>query len=209
MALRLWNTHDIPKPHSFTTTPLTSFGPEFITVIVYGCAILIPKSSLTIFKNYGISFLMGLPLFVSATVLANPENNINLSEVISLEDMNILDRNISEINILLTQLNTFIDSFNNFVNENPFNVVMQDGELGVDTDSDVTEEVAQNFANRINILNNLIHHTTHQIESLLETINSTESLVRNSNSPFDFHNYQYERLLDEFNRIMSLYNHWS
>lgn len=100
---------------------------------------------------------------------------------------------IAEINRLLSQLDGFIDAFNEFVSGHDFNVVIEDGRIGVDTGSSVSDQVAQTWANRVSVLNDLIHDRYTEVERLLTSISESS---------------QYLDLLARFEAIASKYRHW-
>lgn len=204
---KVWvsNGCNIPKPHPIATAQLSSSSFGFITIILKGCIVLIPKSSPLLLSNFGTKIAITLPFFIGITVFAST-GTIPTSSF-TIEDLDRLSSDVAEANRLLGQLNDFVNRFNDFVNESPLTVAVQNDQLAVDTDSDVSVDAAVGFANRINILNDLIHNRAHTIERLLETINATESSFRNSNFPFFTYPYKYESLAAELNRILTLFRY--
>lgn len=72
----------IPLPYPFVKfTNKSIIGKDFITILIAGMAITIPKSALSIVKNFGIAFLLGVPIFQTFTVYAQPYNLPNLNDV--------------------------------------------------------------------------------------------------------------------------------
>jgi hypothetical protein len=112
---------------------------------------------------------------------------------------------IEEINRLLPQLRTFITRFNNFIIDNDINVITDaDGNLGVDVSANLSDGLAQQHANRVQVLDSLIHNHYHIIEQLVQRGSTLEDNIR-SISP----NYlpQIRVLLINLNQLMSSYAH--
>lgn len=100
---------------------------------------------------------------------------------------------LNEIDRLFVQLNSFIDQFNHFVATHPLNIVVEYGLVGVDTNNSVTNDVAQNWARRIEILDDLIRHVHHLIEGLILTIIEPDI---------------YNDLSDKLKVLHDKYRHW-
>jgi len=75
---------------------------------------------------------------------------------------------VRECNRLLSQLDTFISQYLAFISQNDINVIVENGNLGIDVSSDISDIQSQSWVDRINLLDRLIHNHIHSIESLLE-----------------------------------------
>jgi DNA repair ATPase RecN len=112
---------------------------------------------------------------------------------------------IVELSRLLLQLNTFISQFHNFVIETGINVVTDaSGALGIDVSGTLDDAIAQQYANRIEVLDSLIHNHIHSIENLLKRASEIEAQIMVLNGG-------YESQLAEFSarltRLINSYRH--
>lgn len=188
------------KSKKFVKLPLQSSS-SFVTIIIGGLLVSIPSSYLSIVKNFGVGLIFGLPALIfsdMATYMATGE--------VSLDDLNNqLQTALSETNRLFSQLNNFINQFHNFVNQTGINVITDgEGELGIDVSSSLDDSIAQNYANRINILDSLIHNHIHSLESLLNKISELEEQIKQLDSNFISQLSQHS---DRLRQLINLYGH--
>lgn len=169
----------IPNAHAFVISPLQS-GKGFVTIIIAGLFVTIPSSYLSIVKNFGIGILLGAPVLTSLIVFANTGTVTLEGELLrQLQDI------ITELDRVLLQLNSFVDHFHSFVNKSGINVITDaSGSLGIDVSVSVDDITAQNYANRINVIDGLINNHIHNIESLLHRGSYLENQIRELNSDY-------------------------
>ena len=112
---------------------------------------------------------------------------------------------ITELARVLSQLSGFINQFHNFVNETGINVVTDaQGTIGIDVLETLDDSVALQYANRINVLDGLIHNHVHTIEHLLETASGLEEQIQESNSNYLSQLSQYR---DRLTQLIQSYAH--
>ena len=105
---------------------------------------------------------------------------------------------VTELSRLLPQLNLFITQFHSFVNQASINIVTDaEGNLGVDVLQSVSDSVATNYANRVNIFDNLIHDRVHAIEELINRGSALEVQILQSDN-------NYVSQLSEFRSRLAL-----
>lgn len=186
------------KPYVFISLPLKS-GNSFVTLVISGLFITIPSSYLSTVKNFGIGFLFGAPALVNVVVYS-------MTGDVLLDDLHHqLQETLTEIDRLFPQLSTFINQFHNFVNQTGINVITDaQGELGIDVLGNLDDSIAQQYANRINILDSLIHNHIHSIENLLERVSEIEEQIQQSNSNYASQLSQYSERLRQ---LIRLYGH--
>lgn len=102
--------------------------------------VTVPISCLSIVKNFGLAFLLGIPIIpnlIDYTVGVS----VPLADLLSeLGDI------LRDLNRLLSQLDTFIRQFNNFVIETGINVVTDaSGALGIDVLATLDDAIAQQY----------------------------------------------------------------
>jgi NADH-ubiquinone oxidoreductase chain 5 len=91
----------------------------------------------------------------------------------------------TELNRLLPQLSTFITQFHNFVNDTGINVVMNsEGSLGIDVLNSLSDATAQNYANRVNVFDSLIHDRAHVIQELINRARDLEVQARQADNSY-------------------------
>jgi hypothetical protein len=158
---------------------LRAGGKDFITIVIGGLFVTIPSSCLSIVKNFGLAFLLGIPIF---------SNIIDYTVIVSvpLTDLHFeLGDILRDLNRLLPQLDTFIRQFNNFVIETGINVVTDaSGALGIDVLATLDDAVAQQYANRIEVIDSLIHNHIHSIEGLLARASEIEAQITALNNGY-------------------------
>ncbi len=195
-----WCFNSPHKPHAFTSLPLQS-GNSFVTIVIAGLFLTIPSSYLSTVKNFGIGFLFGLPALALGNIVV-----YSMTGGVLLDDSHgQLQETLTEIDRLFSQLSTFINQFHNFVNQTGINVITDaQGELGIDVIGTLDDSTAQQYANRINILDSLIHNHIHSIENLLERVSEIEEQIRESDS-----NYvsQLSEYTDRLRQFLRLYGH--
>lgn len=186
------NTHY--KPYAFISLSLES-GKNLVSIIIAGLIITIPSSYLSIVKNFGVGFLLGVPCLALGNIAI-----YTMTGEVLLHDLNSqLQESLTEIERLFSQLSTFINQFHNFVNQTGINVISDaQGELGIDVVDTLDDSLAQQYANRINILDSLIHNHIHSIENTLERVSELEGRISELNS-----NYT-SRLPEYTNRLSQL-----
>jgi uncharacterized coiled-coil protein SlyX len=170
-------------------------GKNLVSIIIAGLIITIPSSYLSIVKNFGVGFLLGVPCLALGNIAI-----YTMTGEVLLHDLNSqLQESLTEIERLFSQLSTFINQFHNFVNQTGINVISDaQGELGIDVVDTLDDSLAQQYANRINILDSLIHNHIHSIENTLERVSELEGRISELNS-----NYT-SRLPEYTNRLSQL-----
>ena len=160
----------LSRPYSFAKLSLQS-GCNFITLIIGSMLVTIPASYFSAVKNFGIGFLIGIPGLAIANVAV-----YMVTDHVLFDDLNgQLHVIFTEADRMLHQLNNFITQFHNFVNQTGINVVTNvQGELGIDVIANLDDTLAQQYANRINVFDSLIHNHIHELESIIERITELE-----------------------------------
>ena len=75
---------------------------------------------------------------------------------------------VTDINRFMSQLSNFTNQFQSFIIENKINVIISgEGSLEIDVPSGLSQSLAQSYANRINVLDSLIHNHIDSIKGLL------------------------------------------
>lgn len=186
------NTHY--KAYAFITLPLES-SKNFVSIIIAGLIVTIPSSYLSIVKNFGLGFFLGIPSLALGNIVV-----YTMTGEVLLDDLNgQLLETLREMDRLFSQLSTFINQFHNFVNQTGINVITDaQGELGIDVVDTLDDSIAQQYANRINILDSLIHNHIHSIENTLERASGLEARINELDS-----NYT-SRLPEYTNRLSQL-----
>jgi len=118
--------------------------------------ITISSSCLSIVKSFDIGFLFGISALKSIVAYS-------MTGDVLLNDLNDqLQETLTEIDRLFSQLDNFINQFHNFVNQTEINVIMNAQEkLSIDVIDTLDDSIAQYYANRVNVLNSLIHNHIH------------------------------------------------
>jgi len=192
------NSPHIPQAIPSLPLPLQS-GNNWVTIMIAGLFITIPSSYLSIVKSFGIGFLFGVPALGSIVAYS-------MTGDVLLDDLNgQLQETLTEIDRLFSQLGNFINQFHNFVNQTGINVITDaQGELGIDVIDTLDDSIAQQYANRVNVLDSLIHNHIHSIESLLGRVSEVEEQIRQSNSNYPFQLSEYTNRLAQ---LIRLYGH--
>ena len=135
-------------------------------------------------------------------ITANLENNI--FDLISQAE--ILNRNIiSDID----SMSKFIEQLNLFQSKEKFNIVMENGNIGVDTDSDISDQIAQKWAEKVNVFNNLIHTKSHDVETHIGKLLKIESQIREDpNYSIIEHKFASSDLESRFGEARLKFKHW-
>lgn len=192
------NSRHIPKAIPSLPLPLQS-GNNWVTIIIAGLFITIPSSYLSIVKSFGIGFLLGVPALGSIIAYS-------MTGDVLLDDLNgQLQETLREIDRLFSQLGNFINQFHNFVNQTGINVITDaQGDLGIDVMDTLDDTIAQQYANRVNVLDSLIHNHIHSIESLLGRVSELEEQITQSNSNYPCQLSEYANRLAQ---LIRLYGH--
>jgi NADH-ubiquinone oxidoreductase chain 3 len=168
-----------PKPHPFVTEILEAGGKDFITIILYGVVYNIPKAYLSIVKNLGIGFFLGVPVIENIWSFCHTGS----ATVSDLESE--LDGIIAELNRLLPQLATFISRFNQTIVGTGINIVTDAlGNLGIDVLADMDDNTAQQIANRVELIDSLIRNHVSRIRELLTRAIEIERQISESNGDY-------------------------
>jgi hypothetical protein len=188
-----------PKPHSFVTKTLRAGGKGFITIVIGGLLVTVPSSCLSIVKNLGLAFLLGIPIISNII-------DYTVSVSVPLADLQSeLENILRELGRLLSQLDTFISRFNNFVLDTGINVVTDaSGALGIDVLATLDDAIAQQYANRIEVMDNLIHNHIHSIEDLLARASAIEAQIMAIDNG---HVSQLAGLSSRLRELISSYGH--
>jgi hypothetical protein len=128
-----------PKPNKYTDTPIIKVK-DIVTIIIGGLIFTIPKDCLSIVSNFGIGFLLGLPLVENLIVFFNSDNlpyfldsatnAINLlpryveSIINVLEEGDIYVRHVNGQIQLVTETGTNIEEIENILDADSRTVVM-------------------------------------------------------------------------------------
>jgi hypothetical protein len=173
------------------------------SIIIIGTIIItVPGFYISTIKNYGMAFLLAAGIGTATTTLYMMTSHVPLDDLIrQLQDT------YSETDRLFSQLNTFITRFHNFVTDTDINVVTNvQGELGIDVPENLDQNLAQQYANRINVFDNLIHNHIHNIENILKRVIELEDQMRILDE-----NYQTQSSLynDRLKDLIRLYGHYN
>lgn len=112
---------------------------------------------------------------------------------------------IQELDRLFPQLNEFINRFKEFVNETQINVITDaQGVLSIEVLEGLNDSLAQVYANKIQVIDNLIHNHIHKIEELLGTASEIEAKILESDQ-----NYisQLAKYLAKLKELSNSYGH--
>lgn len=112
---------------------------------------------------------------------------------------------IQELDRLFPQLNEFINRFKEFVNETQINVITDaQGVLSIEVLEGLNDSLAQVYANKIQVIDNLIHNHIHKIEELLRTASEIEAKILESDQ-----NYisQLAKYLAKLKELSNSYGH--
>src|ERR1700738_2128885 len=176
-------------------------GTNFI-IIIGSIIITIPGFYISAIKNYCIGFLLAAGIGTATTTLYMMTSHVPLDDlIIQLQDI------YSEADRLFSQLNTFITQFHNFVNDTGINVVTNvQGELGIDVLENLDDNLAQQYANRINVFDSLIHNHIHNLEGLLKRIIELEDQMRILDENYKTQSSLY---IDRLKDLIRLYGHYN
>lgn len=181
------NTND----HTYKPLPLqSSFFKGFILIIINGIYVKIPSCYLSMLKIFGFGLFFGLPF--SDTILAYTNTGS-----VSLENLEgQLQLILRDLDRLLPQLNRFIDQFHNFIVDKNINVISDaQGALSMDVTHNLDDSIAQQYANRINVIDGLIRHHVSEIESLITRGGQIEEQIRLINTNYVSQLSYYSNLL--------------
>lgn len=188
------------KPYVFVKVIKENNIKDFVTVLIGGILITIPSCYLSKVKIFGIGFLLGLPIIVNLVAFTN-------TDTVSMENIQQqLEVIITDLNRMLPQLNNFINQFQDYINEIGINVITNaQGSLEIDVANTISDTTAQQYANRINIFDNLIRHHVDSIENLLQRGLVLEDQIRQLNS-----NYvsQLTEIKNKLHNLINLYKHY-
>lgn len=190
------------NPYPFIKLSLQS-GYNIITIIIGGLIVTIPGSYLPVIKNFGIGLLLGIPTLALGNIAV-----YMVTGNVVLDDLNSqLNLVLTEADRLLNQLNLFINQFHTFVNQTGINVVTNvQGEMGIDVSNNLNDSIAQQYANRINVLDGLIHNHIHNIESIIERITEIEEKLSELDENYKAQGSIYN---DRLKVMIRLYGHYA
>jgi hypothetical protein len=188
------------KPYLSAKLTLKS-GANYI-IIIGSIIITIPGFYISTIKNYGMGFLLAAGIGTATTTLYMMTSHVPLDDLIrQLQDI------YSETDRLFSQLNTFITQFHNFVNDTGINVVTNvQGELGIDVLENLDDNLAQQYANRINVFDSLIHNHIHNLENILKRIIELEDQIRILDENYKTQSSLYNDRLKDLIRLYGHYN---
>jgi hypothetical protein len=176
-------------------------GANYI-IIIGSIIITIPGFYISAIKNYGMGFLLAAGIGTATTTLYMMTSHIPLDDLI--RQLQVI---YSEADRLLSQLNTFISQFHNFVNDTGINVVTNvQGELGIDVLENIDDNLAQQYANRVNVFDSLIHNHIHNLEGILKRIIELEDQMRILDENYKTQSSLY---IDRLNDLIRLYGHYN
>jgi hypothetical protein len=172
-------------------------------IIIIGSIIMtIPSSYLSAVKNYGMGIILAAGIGTTSTALYMMTSHVPLDDLIrQLHDINL------EADRLYSQLNTFITQFHNFVIDTGINVVTNvQGELGIDVLENLDDTIAQQYANRINVFDSLIHNHIHNLESIIKRMIELENQIRVFDESYKIQSSIYNDKLQDLIRSYGHYN---
>ena len=185
----------------FSSLPLQS-GFDTITVLINGLLVTIPSNYLSILKNLGVGFIFGylsisayVDVVVYPTATDVPLDNLQRQ----------LANTLSEIDRLMSQIAGFTSQFHHFLNDNSINVITDaQGQLDIDVPNDISDELAEQHANRINVYDRLINTNINSVENRLERVSELEEQIREIDSNYVSQLPEYS---DRLSRLIRLYGH--
>ena len=190
-------------PHKFASLPCQSgIDKSFVTLIIAGITTTIPSCYASLVKNFGLSYLLGVPLIgaVTGLVVYTMPGSASQQEL-----TNQLSELVTELDRIYSQLNLFIAQFHNFVNVSHINVVTDaQGQLSIDVLNTIDDETSQQYANRIIVFDRLVRNHMELAETLLDRMSDIESEISNLDS-----NYvsRLQNYIDTLEEIIRNYGH--
>lgn len=144
---------------------------------------------------------MGVPVVDSIVAFS-------MTESVTLGGLEDQTREVlTEATRLLGQLSIFTTQFHNFVNESGINIVVDaSGRIGIDVLASLSDSLAQSYANRVEVLDSLIHNHGHRISDLLARGSEIEEQILELNPDYVS---QLSDLRARFNQLMSSYRYYS
>lgn len=192
----------LSKPYTFEKLTLQS-GANYITIIIGGILVTIPSSYLSMVKNFGI----GVVWSIQGLAIANLVVYMVTGDVLIHDINRQLQVVFAEADRLFYQLNIFITQFHTFVNETGINVVTNvQGELGIDVLESLDDSTAQQYANRINVFDGLIHNHIHELENIIERMTELEERLSELDENYKSQSSIYKDKLKDMIRTYGHYN---
>jgi hypothetical protein len=167
------------------------------------CYSVLPKINKYVYRSFDY-----LDNLVSRTFnhLRNIYVYVNTNNTTLVDLQNQLNTHISDINRLFTQLSTFITQFNTFVRDNHINIILDsDGNLSIDISSDVDDTTSRQYANRIQIMDTLIHSHIGNIQTEIQLASSIEEQILAMNSGYS---REIPNIIDRLETIIKSYPHY-
>src|ERR1700750_678151 len=154
---------------------------------------IILQSSLTFTKDlFLLKILFSIGIMGTGILIVNM---VNIPDY-PLTSEGITDI-ISEINRLIPQLQGFINSYTQYITSNEITVIVENNNLSIEINN-VSDEIAQEHLNRIQVLDRLINNHIDNINQLLERGSTIEETLHNQDN-----NYIY-KLTELKNRFLQL-----
>lgn len=140
-------------------------------------------------------------IFSTSNVIPNPYAFVEQTLKSGLDISNI----ITDLNLLLPQLASFINQFNMVVNQSSINVITDMmGNMSIDVPRDMPDSVADDISKKINIIDRLITTRGQEINDLLQKGLSLENNLKAENPQYVS---QLTDKIAEFKRLNASYNH--
>ena len=112
---------------------------------------------------------------------------------------------LADVNTMLPQLADFVNKFHTTVNQTGISVITDaEGNMSIDVPKNMSADIANTIAKKINIIDNLVTTRGQEINELLQKGINLESKLKTADS-----NYvsQLTDKIQEFKRLNSLYKH--
>ena len=151
-----------------------------ITIVTGGILVTIPSCCVTMVKNFGPGILLGISALPSVIVFAITAIIISEPELLRQ-----LHETLAELNGLLTQLETFVNNFQDFITKHNINVITDvGGNMSLDIPTSVDNATQQSYLSRIGITDRLIYSHIDNLESLLRRASELEGQIRELDSDY-------------------------
>jgi hypothetical protein len=112
---------------------------------------------------------------------------------------------ITEINTLLPQLSSFIEQFNNLVNQSGISVITDStGNMSIDVPNSMPESTASNVSTRIGIIDRLITTRGQELNDLFQKGLDIESNMKKENPQYQS---QLIDKIESFKKLNKSYIH--
>lgn len=133
---------------------------------------------------------------VTLIVYSNTDNSIDMEQIRVLTN---------EFYRLIESLQDFIDRFDNIVSDNNITILEErvNDSLGIEIDTEVSDEEVNRLNNILDILHDSIHQRSHQIQDILNRIQNIESRIYN----FNDYTYVYDTMRERFDDIINKFKY--